>query len=239
MTRTFRDTPPALPAPNARLAAVWEMSHILPKKEWHVYNESNREIVRHDEERVRIEGEKLEAKAAQASREARLSILRARSSSNTDVPQTSTREEAGGKGHASLFEEAQQDQRDLTPTEKEIEGRKKREAAYLVRVKGAADPWYRQAKRPKGELKDYEEKRQRREDPLGSCYRRPGASKSEPLCKRSVDELRRERLEREDRERERERVLLEGHDSSAVRYNSQFNPHISSGRHGRHKDSSS
>jgi len=30
------------------------MSNILPKKSWHVYNEENREKVRHDEEQERI-----------------------------------------------------------------------------------------------------------------------------------------------------------------------------------------
>lgn len=214
------------------------MSHILPKKEWHVYNETNREIVRHDEERVRIEREKLEAKATQASREARLNMLRARNSIAADVSPALTGGETSGKKHVSLFEEMQPEERDLTPTEKEIESRKKREAAYLIRVKGASDPWYRQAKRPKRELKDYEEKKQRREDPLASCYRPSSASKNEPLGKRSVDELRKERLEREDRERERERALLEGCDASEIRYNSQFNPHISSRTHGRCKNNS-
>jgi hypothetical protein len=42
------------------------MSHILPKKSWNVYNEDNKEKVRHDEEAARIQKELGEVKVQQA-----------------------------------------------------------------------------------------------------------------------------------------------------------------------------
>lgn len=49
---------------------------ILPKKSWHVYKETNREIVRHDEEQEQIQKELTAQRAEQSEREERLNLLR-------------------------------------------------------------------------------------------------------------------------------------------------------------------
>ena len=61
------------------------MSHILPKKEWHVYKEVNKEKVKHDEQAEDIKNEKIDARALKASREARLAALRAKAGLDVDT----------------------------------------------------------------------------------------------------------------------------------------------------------
>ncbi|KAJ3055754.1 hypothetical protein HK097_009407 [Rhizophlyctis rosea] len=53
--------------------------NILQHKSWHVYSEKNREKVRRDEEKARVEEAKKAERALQADREARLNTLRANS----------------------------------------------------------------------------------------------------------------------------------------------------------------
>ncbi|KAJ3228410.1 Leukocyte receptor cluster member 1 [Chytriomyces hyalinus] len=89
---------------------------ILKHKSWHVYNEKNREKVRKDEEKAKLEDDEKAARATRADQERRLGILRSKSKSHrkdddptpANQPSASSIEaEFGGKEgvHVNLFGE--------------------------------------------------------------------------------------------------------------------------------------
>ncbi|KAJ3244953.1 Leukocyte receptor cluster member 1 [Chytriomyces hyalinus] len=90
---------------------------ILKHKSWHVYNEKNREKVRKDEEKAKLEDDEKAARAMRADQERRLGILRSKSKSHKsddaertpgNQPSASSNDpEFGGKEgvHVNLFGE--------------------------------------------------------------------------------------------------------------------------------------
>ena len=88
--------------------SVMPKLNILPKKSWHVYSTANRERVRRDEEKARIEEEKRDEKAKKRERDFRLETLRnrakERNNTNDNDVNESISEQAPPK-HINLFEE--------------------------------------------------------------------------------------------------------------------------------------
>ena len=167
------------------------MSHILPKKEWHVYNETNKEKVKHDEERVKLKEELLQSKAEKSTRESRLNMLRMRAG----LPSSSTTTtDDGSKGtnktltkHVDLFEDLRDTPDRLTQTQKELKERKNREAPYTKHMLGEeAPPRYHMSNTG---MTDHQQERLKREDPMAKFI-----SKREE--RKIVDQLNNEDFER-------------------------------------------
>ena len=85
--------------------------NILPKKSWHVYSSDNREKVRRDEEKARIEEEKEEQRRLKYERDFRLETMRNRAKdrqgdSNGDtVYANSQPTTTSSSKHINLFED--------------------------------------------------------------------------------------------------------------------------------------
>ncbi|KAJ3032016.1 hypothetical protein HDV00_008018 [Rhizophlyctis rosea] len=134
--------------------------NILQHKSWHVYSEKNREKVRKDEEKARIEEEKKAERAVQADREARLDLMRSRarakrqesdvseSNQTLTVPHHETEEP---QQHVNFFPELETG-RSATGKNAEHEAEKKAEKAkedlkstwYLGETRDGKKevPWY-------------------------------------------------------------------------------------------------
>ena len=190
------------------------MSHILPKKEWHVYSETNKEKVRHDEERVRLKEELLQSKTEKSTRESRLNMLRMRAGlQNSSTTTTVDGKDASIKlmKHVDLFEDLRDTPERLTQTQKELRERRAREAPYTKHVLGEdAPPRYRLTDTG---MTDHQQERLRREDPMAKFI-----SKREE--RKIVDQL-----DNEDFERNRQ----------GKRYHSQFVTRTSQTRRDRSK----
>ena len=106
------------------------MSHILPKKEWHVKNKRNRQKVLKDELDATIIQEKAERKVITADNEARMDILRQRAGIKPK------------KEHLNLFKENNEE---LTKSEKEkIENDKFEKSLDIKFGRNAKQaPWYK------------------------------------------------------------------------------------------------
>ena len=202
--------------------------NILPQKRWNVYNFDNREKVRKDEEAAAKEEQLKREQSRKRDTEFRLEQLRqARGLASASASASSSRQstavavespeaEAEPKSkHINLFEGIRIfDPVDKSKSEGVDEKRKgykrmKKEAeapkvvlpedekyrlGYGVAGKGVKLPWYM-------------EKREGRVDKKGmdDCDLETVSKSSR---KKSVEELREERLKREGREKERERALL-------------------------------
>ncbi|XP_055821302.1 uncharacterized protein LOC129889862 [Solanum dulcamara] len=201
--------------------------NILPQKRWNVYNFDNREKVKRDEEAAAKEEQLKQEQSRKRDSEYRLEQLRqarglsssAPSSSsshlkNSSADQKSPEEKSGKKdsNHINLFEgirifdpvkvkDEEKDGRDKKRAKKEQPPRvinpedEKYRLGYGIVGKGTKLPWY--LEKPK---EDSGEKSEEDND-----YSRP-VKKSNG--KKMVEELRQERLERERKERGRERALL-------------------------------
>ncbi|TMW94388.1 hypothetical protein EJD97_010363 [Solanum chilense] len=203
--------------------------NILPQKRWNVYNFDNREKVKRDEEAAAKEEQLKQEQSRKRDSEYRLEQLRqARGLSSAAAPSSSSSshvkkssseqkspEEKPGKkdsNHINLFEgirifdpvkpkDEEKDGRDKKRAKKEQPPRvitpedEKYRLGYGIVGKGTKLPWYlEKPKEDSGEKSD--------ED---NDYSRP-VKKSNG--KKTVEELRQERLERERKEKGRERALL-------------------------------
>lgn len=199
--------------------------NILPQKRWNVYNYENREKVRRDEEAAAREEQLKRDDARKRDTELRLEKLRqARGLASASVNQAaepssskSISEETRLKNdsnHLNLFEgirifdpvEAKtesKDQRPIKKVKKEQPPRvvtaedEKYKLGYGIVGKGTKLPWYLEKPSNVSDVKSDDDD----DDDL-----RPAKKKSNG--KKTVEELRKERLEREKREKQRERALL-------------------------------
>ncbi|CAH9084448.1 unnamed protein product [Cuscuta epithymum] len=198
--------------------------NILPQKRWNVYNFDNREKVRLDEEAAAREEQLKREDAHKRDMELRLEKLRqARglaSASTNETPKPSSSESRSeailknDSNHVNLFEgirifdpieekDVSKDQRPVKKVKKEQPPRvvtaedQKYKLGYGFIGKGTKLPWYmenpgnKSAKKSNGDDED---------------IMMPVEKKSNG--KKTVEELRKERLEREKREKHRQRALL-------------------------------
>ncbi|EPS62046.1 hypothetical protein M569_12745, partial [Genlisea aurea] len=211
--------------------------NILPQKRWNVYNYDNREKVRRDEEAAAKEEHIKRQESRKRDSELRLEQLRQarglptrredpidEGTSSVSVPQIppSAVEADSDSRHINLFDGI----RIFDPIEVPDGKRKERKGKFSndsnknkkvkkeeVRVVGPEDekyrlghglvgkgtklPWYME-QRPKYETKEEEE-----ED-----YDNMGSKKSKVSGKKTLEELRAERLKRENSEKQREKALI-------------------------------
>lgn len=194
--------------------------NILPQKRWNVYNFDNREKVKRDEEAAAKEEQLKQEQSRKRDAEYRLEQLRQARGLSSSAPSSSSRveksssEKSGKKdsNHINLFEgirildpvkvkDEEKDERDKKRAKKEQQPRvitpedEKYRLGYGIVGKGTKLPWYME--KPKD---DSDEKSDEDND-----YARP-VKKSNG--KKTLEELRQERLERERKEKARERALL-------------------------------
>ncbi|VFQ88749.1 unnamed protein product [Cuscuta campestris] len=198
--------------------------NILPQKRWNVYNFDNREKVRRDEEAAAREEQLKRDDARKRDTELRLEKLRqarglaSSSSSHAPKPPSSesepeTRSEKDSN-HINLFQgirifdpveakSGSKDQRPVKKVKKEQPPRvvtaedEKYKLGYGIVGKGTKLPWYMERRTNNSDEKSDEED----EDEL-----MPAKKKSNG--KKTVEELRKERLEREKLEKQRQSALL-------------------------------
>ncbi|KAJ3344605.1 hypothetical protein HDU83_005014 [Entophlyctis luteolus] len=238
---------------------------ILKHKSWHVYNESNRERVRKDEEKARAEEDEKKRRAVKADQEHRLNVMRGKATSSKrsrpsdeEFPHKSdTFLTAGMEGvHLHLFgdlESGKSLRRDGSNEEYEAERlaeKTKNEKKFTVYLDGdsatSAKPWYALESSEKGGRNAKKSKRLRLEydDPAskfmskddvedGLNARRRKVEKKKKAAgsnikSKSIEELRAERLQREQSERKKANELFSQKPSSrteqSLPYNSMFNP---------------
>ncbi|KAI4317346.1 hypothetical protein L6164_025220 [Bauhinia variegata] len=206
--------------------------NILPQKRWNVYNYENREKVRHDEEQAAREEQLKREQARKRDAEFRLEKLRTarglaplnpanqpdNEAVEDNVPDDSE-PKPGDFGHINLFEGIKifdpiknhsVEERDGSKKKKmktEDKGSKvvmpedeKYRLGYGLAGKGVKLPWYLQKQNDNvnGDSDSGNDLPWRRE--------KNEEKRSE---KKTLDELRKERLEREKREKERERALMQ------------------------------
>ncbi|KAL8112336.1 uncharacterized protein LOC141668273 [Apium graveolens] len=206
--------------------------NILPQKRWNVYNFDNREKVRKDEEAAAKEEQLKREQSRKRDTELRLEQLRqargVASSSKSELKAESITEvkseEKSKNNHINLFEgikifdpiEAsinsfdddkrgrfKQLKREAKKLKKESEEKvvapedEKYKLGYGLVGKGVKMPWYmsKKARIDKSEEESDEEKEGRKRSGGG---------------KKTIEEMREERLKRERRERERVKALLSG-----------------------------
>ncbi|GAQ88071.1 hypothetical protein KFL_003980060 [Klebsormidium nitens] len=209
--------------------------NILPQKSWHVYNYEAREKVRRDEEahaaeeqnqrdrQLQVEGElrrrKLLDKAKKRHRnEDNLTGEPARLAANSEpaAPQSNALQTAQPQEHINLFE-------GVTPPEPVKKGSRTAVGSLKAEAEGAAEdakhrlgygcvsgvdgvakPWYL---KKSGLEQDTPEKREEKsvEKPRKDAERPPAKS-----GKKTIEQLRAERVQRENAEKERQRRLMLG-----------------------------
>ncbi|KAJ4955894.1 hypothetical protein NE237_012677 [Protea cynaroides] len=192
--------------------------NILPQKRWNVYNYENREKVRQDEEAAAREEQLKQEQARKRDAEFRLERMR----QNRGLPSAT---EAGApvsseqkSSHINLFEglkifpslggieeekDVEKDSVKRKKAKKEVTAPKvilpedeKYRLGYGVAGKGVKKPWY--LLRPSDDGKPESDG-----VPSGS-----GKHESKKSGKKTLEELREERLNREKREKKRERALV-------------------------------
>ncbi|GMH09530.1 hypothetical protein Nepgr_011371 [Nepenthes gracilis] len=204
--------------------------NILPQKRWNVYNFENREKVRRDEEAAAREEQTKREEARKRDAEFRIERLR-RARGLAPSTQAATASEPAPAPVVALKPQSDSDSKHINlfdgikifdPIVREKDGedegskrKKMKEAAapivvgpedekyrlgYGIAGKGVKAPWYMM--RPIG--REQEERYQ-----VGSGEEaRAGKEQGRTGGKKTVEELREERLKREKREKERERALL-------------------------------
>lgn len=207
--------------------------NILPQKRWNVYNFDNREKVRKDEEEAAKEEQLKREQSRKRDTEFRLEQLRqARGSSKSESKSESKAElktETKSKNdHINLFEgikifdpidagiksfdddkrgRFKQLKREATKLKKESEAKvvapedEKYKLGYGLVGKGVKLPWY-MSKKPRIEKVDWESE--------GDDEGKEEGNKRNGGGKKTIEEMREERLKRERRERERVKALLSG-----------------------------
>lgn len=186
-----------------KVARASLICHILYS--WHVYNDDNKEKVKHDEEKDRILKEIEQEKRKQDGRTSRLDLLRKRKAdplSSTDLapkecptdPKVGNEKEELPERFSLFPEDSMKDQK-KTKTQKEVEEREswvKPVGFADVKVKSA--PWYSKPK----------EKVDNNGINANEYETKPTVSKKSP----SIEELRRKRVKRESEEREKAEKIL-------------------------------
>ncbi|XP_020228947.1 leukocyte receptor cluster member 1 [Cajanus cajan] len=183
--------------------------NILPQKSWNVYNYENREKVRRDEEQAAREEQLKREQARKRDSEFRLERLRAAKGLEPLIPPPpSEPEPSSDPGHINLFEgikifdPIREEGPPAKKKKKEKEARpavvvgpedEKYRLGYGLAGKGVQLPWY--VRKPSDDgAKDERDDGERRES--------KGQKK-----RKTIEELREERLKRERKEKERERAL--------------------------------
>lgn len=200
--------------------------NILPQKRWNVYNFDNREKVRRDEEAAAREEQIKRDDARKRDAELRLEKLRqargsaSSSSSSIQAPKPPSAESKpetrleNDSNHINLFEgirifdpvEAKAESRDQRPVKKVKKEQpprvvtaedEKYKLGYGIVGKGTKLPWYMERPANNSDEKSDDDAE---DDDLMPAKKNNS--------KKTVEELRKERLEREKRERLRQRSLL-------------------------------
>ncbi|XXG66467.1 hypothetical protein AAC387_Pa06g0032 [Persea americana] len=202
--------------------------NILPQKRWNVYNYENREKVRRDEEAAAKEEQLKREQSRKRDAEFRLEHLRQARGINAPRPHSPERNSSDSK-RINLFEGlkifpfsgSEDDPREDGPKEQKRKRKRKDESAsatapapapkvvsaedekyrlgYGVAGKGVKAPWY--LSRPS----DAEDG-----DGESAIAGEEAESIRKSSGKKTLEELREERMKRERREKERERALLLG-----------------------------
>ncbi|CAJ1943386.1 unnamed protein product [Sphenostylis stenocarpa] len=190
--------------------------NILPQKRWNVYNYDNREKVRRDEEQAAREEQLKREQARKRDAEFRLERLRTARGLAPKLPPPEPKPElepepSSDAGHINLlegikiFDPIQVPQKEGPPAKKKKEERgpkpavvvgpedEKYRLGYGLAGKGVQLPWY--LRKPNDDvIKDESGDRDRREN--------KGEKK-----RKTMEELREERMKRERKEKDRERAL--------------------------------
>lgn len=188
--------------------------NILPQKKWNVYNFDNREKVRLDEEAAAKEEQLKQEQSRKRDAEFRLQKLRlARGISSSSDP---TPNQPTDSNHINLFQGLKNfHSLETKPQiEEENNGSKRKKLkkeeppkivspedekyklGYGVAGKGVKAPWY--MSKPVSNYNDEKD----------DISRNSGAFEKKKSGKKTVEELREERLKREKREKERELALV-------------------------------
>lgn len=168
------------------------MSNLLPKKLWHVGRSENIERVRVDEEKAKLIEEKTTEEADRAARLSRLETLRKRAKSETIID--------GAPDEPATQSDTKSPR--LSQVDKDLD------TSFKMSKDLGQRPWYCQNDpRQKGRN---DEDTKRRLDPV---YLHPVSDPTPRTSSKpsTIDELRRERLEREARERQKAADLLQRH----------------------------
>lgn len=196
--------------------------NILPQKKWNVYNYENREKVRKDEEAAAREEQLKREQSRKRDSEFRLQQLRRARGVDPDSAPTPPPVVQSDSNHINLFdgikildpvevvgkvkEKEQGEEGNKRKKMKKEEVRvvgpedEKYRLGYGVAGKGVKAPWYT-TMRPGMDLEDEEREGKGK---LGSG----GKTITKTKTKKTVEELREERLKREKAEKEKERALL-------------------------------
>ncbi|GFZ01950.1 hypothetical protein Acr_15g0005590 [Actinidia rufa] len=212
--------------------------NILPQKRWNVYNYDNREKVKRDEEAAAKEEQLKREQARKRDAEFRLDVLRQSrglaTPAQAQAPSSSESEPKSKSNHINLFEgikifdpvggvEGKGDDerwgfKKMKMVKKEAAPRvvtpedEKYRLGYGIAGKGVKLPWY--LARPSDDGNS---------DEVDFKYR-VGKGGDKSGGKKTVEQLREERLKREKREKERERALMmeKGRRDGAALKNSGF-----------------
>lgn len=184
----------------------------------------NREKVRKVQQTLKIEKEKIEAKAVHEDRQSRIRLLRMQAGVDPDEFEQLDDIDVESKSKdnaASAY---------LTPTEREIKEREEQMQKYNVGMQKHGVPWYASRNgTSSGPLLDKKllESQQRREDPLPSRKKATPSNKTTAIEPKSRKQLEEERARREARERERAKKLLQTGKVTAAepRHTSKFQPY--------------
>lgn len=198
--------------------------NILPQKRWNVYNFDNREKVRKDEEAAAKEEQLKREQSRKRDTEFRLEQLRQARGLASESKSELKPEEKSKNNHINLFEgikifdpidaginsfdddkrgRFKQLKREAKKLKKEAEEKvvapedEKYKLGYGLVGKGVKLPWY-MSKKPR--IEKSEESEEEKEE----------GSKRSGGGKKTIEEMREERLKRERRERERVKALLSG-----------------------------
>ncbi|KAL4197065.1 hypothetical protein AMTRI_Chr04g249400 [Amborella trichopoda] len=216
--------------------------NILPQKRWNVYNYENREKVRLDEEAAAREEQLKQEQSRKRDAEFRIERLRALKglTPQSRTASTSSLAPEPGSNHINLFEglkvfDLGQDTEPSALKEglnREKKRRKEEESAkiilpedekyrlgYGVAGKGVQTPWYLSRSLDYGDSLSGEVADE--DKGAGNGGEISGSPK---VSKKSVEELREERMKREKKEREKVRMLLSNNSkvSLAGRYKSSM-----------------
>jgi hypothetical protein len=215
--------------------------NILHHKEWHVYSKGNRDKVKEDEKKAAEESKKAQDRINRAESEAKLEFLRKKALAKK--PQN--------ERNINFFEEEERCKVEYVKSDKEIDQKKweDKHTWYLGETKdGKKDtPWYihKDFKSDHPGLDDVKVQRKKRaevrrtyqEDPLtliqkatGSKVSKQQSSSIDHKRPKTIEELRKDRLERELQERARTRAFIKPqknrHEKQKEFFNAQFHPDL-------------
>ncbi|CAI0500428.1 unnamed protein product [Linum tenue] len=182
--------------------------NILPQKRWNVYNFDNREKVRKDEEAAAKEEQLKREQARKRDTEFRIEQLRTARGLGAPAKPSEPEEVKDDGRHINLFEGI----RIFDPIIGRDGGHKKKKMKKEeVRVVTAEDEKYRLGYGLAGKgvkLPWYLEKRKEKVEEDEDSPSRKKDTERKKSGKKTVEELREERLKREKREKERQRAVL-------------------------------